>query len=208
MCTVVNKYRETYDIDITRNGKWGNPFSLKRMKDNLELCLEYYEIYLDQQITLGRLDPSELKGKKLGCVCKPKKCHGDILAEYVNGERVAALYEGERFIAITGSRTITDKKVIHNILEKLPVNAVLVLGGARGVDKIAEDWAIENEVEHVVLKAHWNELGKAAGFIRNTLMHLCSQETVAIWDGKSVGTTHMIEMATEEHPVTVYKVDV
>jgi hypothetical protein len=28
---------------------------------------------------------SELKGKTLGCWCKPKSCHGDILLRYANG---------------------------------------------------------------------------------------------------------------------------
>jgi hypothetical protein len=27
----------------------------------------------------------ELRGKTLGCFCKPKKCHGDVIAEYVDG---------------------------------------------------------------------------------------------------------------------------
>ena len=26
----------------------------------------------------------ELKGKTLGCFCKPNSCHGDIIAEYLN----------------------------------------------------------------------------------------------------------------------------
>lgn len=26
----------------------------------------------------------ELKGKVLGCFCKPKACHGDVLADLVN----------------------------------------------------------------------------------------------------------------------------
>ena len=30
-------------------------------------------------------DLHELKGKTLGCFCKPKICHGDILVELVNG---------------------------------------------------------------------------------------------------------------------------
>ena len=30
-------------------------------------------------------DLHELKGKTLGCFCKPKSCHGDILVELVNG---------------------------------------------------------------------------------------------------------------------------
>jgi Domain of unknown function (DUF4326) len=27
---------------------------------------------------------TELKGKVLGCCCKPKLCHGDVLAEWAN----------------------------------------------------------------------------------------------------------------------------
>ena len=30
-------------------------------------------------------DLHELKGKTLGCFCKPKRCHGDILVELVSG---------------------------------------------------------------------------------------------------------------------------
>jgi hypothetical protein len=30
--------------------------------------------------------PSELKGKKLGCWCKPNACHGDVLAELADDE--------------------------------------------------------------------------------------------------------------------------
>jgi hypothetical protein len=26
----------------------------------------------------------ELKGKTLGCFCKPEACHGDVIAEYLN----------------------------------------------------------------------------------------------------------------------------
>jgi len=26
----------------------------------------------------------ELKGKRLGCFCKPKLCHGDVLVELIN----------------------------------------------------------------------------------------------------------------------------
>jgi hypothetical protein len=29
-------------------------------------------------------DLHELKGKKLGCFCKPKRCHGDFLAREAN----------------------------------------------------------------------------------------------------------------------------
>ena len=28
---------------------------------------------------------SGLRGKRLGCVCKPKACHGDVLVELIEG---------------------------------------------------------------------------------------------------------------------------
>ena len=36
-------------------------------------------------LTLIIKDLGELKGKILGCWCRPNKCHGDILVELANG---------------------------------------------------------------------------------------------------------------------------
>lgn len=206
MCTVVNKYKETYDIDITRNGKWGNPFTLREFKNNRELCLEYYECYLEMQLVMGKLTLDELRGKRLGCTCKPMMCHGDILKEFIDGTRT---YEptDEIFIAISGSRTITNPFVVNEILSTcIPENAVLILGGARGVDTLARNWAIANGIDYIEFSADWEGLGKSAGYTRNKLMHVCSHSTLAIWDGESRGTKHMIDMASEAHPVTVHKI--
>lgn len=89
-CRVVNKYRESYDIDICRPGPWGNPFKLGsrygKKKLDRDSCLEVYQGYLFE--SSGGLavlaKAGQLRGKRLGCVCKPKKCHGDVLAEFVN----------------------------------------------------------------------------------------------------------------------------
>ena len=59
---------------------WKNPYSVK--KYGREKSLELYEIYLKSNPDL--MDKlSELKGKTLGCWCKPEKCHGDILLKYI-----------------------------------------------------------------------------------------------------------------------------
>lgn len=89
MCRVVNKYHDNYDIDITRPSKWSNPYShkdgtLAQFKvDTREEAIEMFESYLlDNSELINSLH--ELKYKTLGCVCKPKRCHGDILVKYVS----------------------------------------------------------------------------------------------------------------------------
>ena len=88
---VVNKYKESYDVYIGRGSKWGNPFTHiadKKTKADFIVASrdEAIESYRDWILNQPQLlnDLHELKGKTLGCFCKPKKCHGDILVELVN----------------------------------------------------------------------------------------------------------------------------
>ena len=46
-------------------------------------AIESYRNWVLNQPQLLK-DLHELKGKTLGCFCKPKSCHGDILVELVN----------------------------------------------------------------------------------------------------------------------------
>jgi len=59
----------------TKASKWKNPYSVK--KYGLEKCLELYEKHVRESELYNQLE--ELKGKILGCWCKPDACHGDIL---------------------------------------------------------------------------------------------------------------------------------
>ena len=79
MTKVVHCKKEPYDIYIGRPSKWGNPFKIGR-DGTREEVLEKYRKYLLSNKQLLR-DVFVLKGKTLGCWCKPKGCHGDILAE-------------------------------------------------------------------------------------------------------------------------------
>jgi hypothetical protein len=55
---------------------WRNIFEVK--KYGLDQCLVLYEAHVRQTPELW--DQLEtLKGKELGCWCKPNKCHGDVL---------------------------------------------------------------------------------------------------------------------------------
>ncbi|QAY01116.1 hypothetical protein ASwh1_48 [Aeromonas phage Aswh_1] len=85
-CVAVNINKEPCDVVVMRPSKWGNPVFLKKEEDR-DVVLEQYKNYLMKQIRSGNLtraDFKELEGKRLGCCCKPKKCHADILAYVVN----------------------------------------------------------------------------------------------------------------------------
>ena len=84
--TVVNLRKDSYDIYIGRGNKWGNPFKMKDSsdKERKQVIDSYREYLLESPRLLESL--SELKGKRLGCYCKPKPCHGDILVELIEKE--------------------------------------------------------------------------------------------------------------------------
>jgi len=93
MCVVVNINKDSYDVYIGRHvdtqiGKWGNPYSSKpgtlakyKTKTRKESILMYEQYLLSNTELLN--DLPELMYKTLGCFCKPKTCHGDILKKYV-----------------------------------------------------------------------------------------------------------------------------
>lgn len=88
MTRVVNLRREPYDVYIGRPGKgkkgpWGNPFTLGRDGDRAMVLAKYRRWLMDQPELIERAR-RELRGKVLGCFCKPLACHGDVLAEVVD----------------------------------------------------------------------------------------------------------------------------
>ena len=87
---VVHCKKEEFDVYVGRGSKWGNPYSHKEgtlaehvVGSRSEAIQKFEEYLLSNEELMGSL--SELKGKTLGCWCKPKSCHGDILLRYANG---------------------------------------------------------------------------------------------------------------------------
>ena len=88
MIRVVHCKKEPYDVYIGRPSKWGNPYShdpnttAKFRVNTREEAIEAYRKYITEGSGIYLLrDLHELKDKTLGCWCKPKSCHGDILKE-------------------------------------------------------------------------------------------------------------------------------
>ncbi len=78
---VVHCKKEKYDVYIGRGSKWGNPFVIGRDGTREEVIHKYENYFLRNTTLINALD--ELKRKVLGCWCKPKACHGDILIKYL-----------------------------------------------------------------------------------------------------------------------------
>ena len=102
---VVNLRKGGYDVYIGRAGRgqdgyFGNPFRLGRQSRGA--TIERYRGYFlnrlrnDEQFARR---VRELKGKTLGCFCKPHPCHGDVIAEYL---------DTPVRLAVVGSRTFND----------------------------------------------------------------------------------------------------
>jgi len=74
---------EPYEVYIGRPSKWGNPFEIGKHGNRIEV-IEAYRQWIangDGQHLLR--DLHELKGKVLGCWCKPQPCHGEVLMDLI-----------------------------------------------------------------------------------------------------------------------------
>lgn len=82
---------------IGRPSKWGNPYThLIGYKDTIhvqspEEAVILYEQWLIERIQAEpeKYDLDELRGKVLGCFCKPSICHGDVLARLCDAKDYA-----------------------------------------------------------------------------------------------------------------------
>lgn len=96
----IKKYIANDYIYIGRPSKFGNPYSSKdsdlaTIVDTREISLEKFEEYIDDNSEIIDDLISEMIVKnvyKLGCWCKPRKCHGDILMKKINDRRYNSLF--------------------------------------------------------------------------------------------------------------------
>ena len=83
---VCNKHYEEFDVYIGRGSLYGNPFVIGEDGDRNQV-IRKYRVYLWNRIRLGKTSISDvlsLEGKRLGCFCSPKPCHGDVLVNAFN----------------------------------------------------------------------------------------------------------------------------
>lgn len=115
-------------------------------------------------------------------------------------------------ILVCGGRDFEDYELIRNTLEDVVAkrgwvyddeynmpNVVLIHGGAKGADLLADQWGVTNWLKIEEYKADWNTYGKSAGMIRNRQMLEEGKPdlVVAFPTKKSVGTWGMVKIARE-----------
>lgn len=91
---IVNGNKEECDLWIDRKSRFGNPFSIEDAPDSFpEDVKREYVIHLYRTWFRCKVKNDEafaeavenLRGKKLGCHCKPKPCHGDVIKKWLDG---------------------------------------------------------------------------------------------------------------------------
>lgn len=111
-------------------------------------------------------------------------------------------------VIIAGSRDIVDKDDVRSaVISFMKIQEIdeVVSGCARGVDRLGEIFAEANNIPIKKFPADWNKHGKAAGSIRNDQMADYADACIAVWDGESRGTKHMIRaMSKREKPCMVF----
>ena len=106
-------------------------------------------------------------------------------------------------VIIAGSREIHDIAIVRTAMNNSKFDITEVVSGcARGVDKLGEKVATERGIIIKKFPADWSR-GKGAGFERNFEMANYADALIAVWDGKSRGTKHMIGVA-ETYKLLVY----
>lgn len=106
-------------------------------------------------------------------------------------------------VLVCGSRDFNDYKKLEEELDEWRFKdqgreyTSLIHGAARGADRLAGIYGKSLGIPVLSFPADWNKHGRAAGPIRNEQMLSEGKPDIvfAFWDGKSIGTKHMIDIS-------------
>ena len=105
-------------------------------------------------------------------------------------------------VVVAGCREFNDYPVAKAFIDRCikdirqQYTLVFVSGGCRGADMLGERYAKENGFSVERYPADWETYGRAAGPIRNRQMAEIADYVICFWDGKSRGTSSMLDLAT------------
>lgn len=216
MGRVVHLRRDRFTVRVDRATTWGNRFQIGENHPATGLPMTREDVLMlhEEWMLLGggrgllekRL--RELDGEILGCWCAPAGgvavhddliCHGQTLLRLL-ARRTRTGEEGatRRRFVFSGSRGWFHREPVRRALEALPEGAVVVTGGARGLDAVAELEASRLGLAIEVFEADWGRFGRSAGFRRNEeMLKLPNVLGVRAFRcrGKSNGTDHAVRLA-------------
>lgn len=144
--TVVNKkVNPDFDVDITRSSKWGNPFRIGPDGTRKEVIAKYREWITKGEGSHLLRDLFQLRGKRLGCVCKPQACHGDILVELVHARRIG-------FIVRNGEKWNCGGIMVDDVVKRVgfPLGNKVTGMNRRELKRYCDEWGYKVERYKVV----------------------------------------------------------
>lgn len=117
-----------------------------------------------------------------------------------------------RRVGIVGSRNFPDLWMVSAFVSTLPLGAVVVSGGAQGVDTMAAAAALDRNLEVEIHRPVWKlpngTTDRGAGFKRNKTIVDRSTELWAFIYNRSKGTLNTMEWAKRlGKPLTVVAVE-
>lgn len=83
--TIVNVKFQDCVIYCGRPSKWGNPYRIGKDGSRNEVIEKFATYFIHSDLIN---DIEELRGKILGCHCRPQRCHLDIIVEELERTRV------------------------------------------------------------------------------------------------------------------------
>jgi hypothetical protein len=96
-------------------------------------------------------------------------------------------------VIVCGSREYRRLDLVRAFVDTLDLFDVVIVGGARGPDDVAERRAYERGLGVELYRAEWARYGRSAGYRRNAEMLKANpQRLAAFHDGSSRGTAYMI----------------
>ncbi len=97
-------------------------------------------------------------------------------------------------VAVVGSRTFSNYDLLCNTLnEHREKISLIISGGAKGADTLAQKYARDNGIPILIYYPDWEQYGKKAGLIRNTLIAEQSDIMIGFREQMSMGTSHAID---------------
>ena len=106
---------------------------------------------------------------------------------------------------IAGGRDYNNFHVTEYVLNQFTNIETIISGDARGADTQGAIYGQRHNIPVEHYPAHWDEYGKAAGYIRNAEMGEAGDALIAFWDGQSKGTMNMIKtMKLLKKPYWIY----
>ncbi len=115
-------------------------------------------------------------------------------------------------LLITGSRKLTNYETVKQAIQELETRegqkiTMLLHGGAKGADTLAQNWAAENGIKTQVLKPDYEKHHpKQAPLIRNIELVKLAEVTLALYTGNErTGGTGFTATQTEKAGKPLYE---